>query len=207
MYVCMYVCMLVFMCMHVCTCVCMYVCICLSIFNQSIRLPIWSVQYNQDPPTSLIFLPCRLSNHIFPVVYSPQPSHCTDRAVPPSGTFVNVMLRLCEFQRKCQARIRSVCHLRAVRCQQPHINRGVIGNTESWLWVVTKSVRRITMYRMSLVSIVTAAVFSQTLQVVLNFVLRIHYTRPENKMCLILHYLLTYSMQQSPSWEANWSCS
>ena len=161
MYVCiygfMYVCMCVCMCPCIYVCECMYVCVCLSTLNLSICLSKVcsttriTLRHGSPSPAGSRTTVSRLS--------SPQPSHCTDPAVSPSGTFVSVRLRLCqyEFQRKCQARIRSVCHLHAVRCQQPHINRGVIEETEPWLWVVTKSVRRITMHPTSLVSIVTAA--------------------------------------------------
>ena len=121
--------MFVLMCVY--AYVCMYMCaylssvypsVCLSKVCSTTRI---TLRHESPSPAGSLTTVSRLS--------SPQPCHCTNRAVPPSGTFVNARLRLCEYeyQRKCQARIRSVCHLRAVRCQQCHIHRGVIGDTES----------------------------------------------------------------------------
>ena len=212
MYVCMYVSMYVYMylcayvfyvCTYVCMCVyvrmyCMYVCVCLcmSIYSQSIHLSVYLKCAVQPESPCVTNLPSLLE-------VEPQFIGCLARNPVTAPTELSrLLVRLLtlgchseyEFQTKCQARIRSVCHPRAVRCQEPHINRGVIEYMECWLWVVSKSVRRITMRPTSLVSIVTAAtvrpssVFSQTVQFVLNFVLRSHYTQPENKICFILEH-------------------
>ena len=124
---------LLYVCVYMCLCYCVYVCVCayLSSVCPSVCLSkvcsITRMTLRHESPSPAG------SRTTDPRVPSPQPSHCTNRAVSPSVTFVNVRLRLCEheFQGKCQARIRSVCHVRAVRCQQSHINRGVIGDTES----------------------------------------------------------------------------
>jgi hypothetical protein len=98
MYVCMYV--------YMYACVYVYMYVCLSV-RQSIRLSVClkcaveprSPFHASPSPAGSLTTDTRLS--------SPQPSHCTDLAVPSSGTFVNVMLRLCEdeFRRKCQVLI------------------------------------------------------------------------------------------------------
>jgi hypothetical protein len=135
MYVFMYVCMYVYM--YVCMCVCMHICMCMPIHSQSIHQSA-SVKFTVQPQSHCVTnLPSR--PEVEPQFYrlsSPQPSHCTDRATELSRLLVRLLTLRChseyEFQRKCQARIGSVCHPRAVRCEQPHINL-YPANVENWV--------------------------------------------------------------------------
>jgi hypothetical protein len=131
--VCIYIYVCVFVLMCVCVCVCMYVYAYVSSVYPSVCLSKCAVQPGSLYVTSLPPLPAVEPRYLGCLARSPVTVR-TKRAVPPAGA-VRLLtvgsLPLCqyEFQRKCQARIRSVCHLRAVRCQQCHIHRGVTADT------------------------------------------------------------------------------
>ena len=147
--VCVYICVCVFVLVcvyiyiyiyiYICVCVCVYAYICMYVYAYvssvcpSVCLSKCAVQPGSLYVTSLPPLPAVEPRYLGCLARSPV-SVRTKRAVPPAGA-VRLLtvgsLPLCqyEFQRKCQARIRSVCHLRAVRCQQCHIHRGVTADT------------------------------------------------------------------------------